>query len=264
MSHDFDIAARTYDLDFTSSRIGSIQREQVRKHLEVLVNVKKKLNILELNCGTGADAAYMNKFGHKITATDISSEMIHVSKEKYSNTSITFQQQDITKISPNTFHEKFDLIFSNFGGFNCLSKTELVRFLKIAPSLLEESGKLVLIIMPKYTLWEQVYFYLKGEKQKARRRKTNSFVLANVQGVDVKTWYFNPSEIIEYSSNFNATKTKPIGFCVPPSYLEKSILGKRNILGILKGLDQFFNWSFLSKYADHFYIELEKKSINSK
>jgi len=260
MNHDFDIAAETYDLDFTSSRIGVIQRSQVRKHLKQLIDIESKINILELNCGTGEDAAYMSDFGHNVIATDISKEMIRVSKDKHSKTPIVFRQQDITKLNSTVFQQKFDLIFSNFGGFNCLSKNELLTFLETAPSLLNESGKLVLVIMPKHTLWEQIYFNARGEANKAKRRKTDSFAIANVQGTNVKTWYFNPSDIIKNSTHFDVNKVKPIGLWVPPSYLEKSILGKKSILNILKGLDHFFSWSFLSKYADHFYIELEKKN----
>jgi len=261
MNHDFDIAAATYDVEFTKSNIGQAQRSQVYQYLDNLLTSSKNMQILELNCGTGEDALHMSQLNHQVVATDISSEMIRVCKEKYGNTSITFQQLDIRKITASTFDQKFDLIFSNFGGFNCLSKEELNTFFKLAPSLINEKGKLALVIMPKNTLWEQIYFSLKGEFKKAKRRRTDSFVLANVHGMNVKTWYFNPREINENSSNFKVSKTKPIGLWVPPSYLENSVLGKQPILAILKMMDRLFCWAFLSKYADHFYIELEKNNL---
>jgi len=258
MNHDFDIAAATYDTHFTESKIGKAQRSQVYHYLQQTIAVDKKLDVLELNCGTGADANHIGKYGHDVIATDISPAMIQVCQSKPAGVSVIFEQQDITTISRDTFSKKFNLIFSNFGGFNCLSREQLIDFLKMAPDLLTKNGKLILVIMPKHTLWEQIYFTLKGEISKSKRRKTDSFVLANVEGIDVKTWYFNPKDIIQNSPSFDVLKVKPIGLWVPPSYLENSILGKKSILGILKTLDRVFHWSFLSKYADHFYIEFEK------
>jgi SAM-dependent methyltransferase len=258
MKHDFDIAAATYDEDFTQSKIGKIQREQVYIHLNELLISKKNMHVLELNCGTGEDANYISKHNHKVIATDISNEMMQVSKEKNSSTSVTFKQLDITKITNTTFVNKFDLIFSNFGGFNCLSKSEISSFLSLAPNLLNEKGKIVLVIMPKKTIWERFYFSIKGESNLAKRRNTSSFILADVQGIKVKTWYYNPSEIIEESNAFKICKTKPIGFFIPPSYLKSYFKNKKSILNLLKQFDRFLNWSFLSKYADHYYIELEK------
>lgn len=262
MNHDFDIAASSYDQTFTNSNIGKAQRQQVYTYLRKLIDQPTPLRILELNCGTGEDARYISQYGHKVIATDISNEMIQVAKAKNKEFTTSFHQQNITKITSKTFNEKFDLIFSNFGGFNCLSKKELTIFLDLAPQLLSKKGKLVLVIMPKHTVWERVYFSLKGQIKKARRRISKTFVLANVDGVDVKTWYFNPSEIAKNALHFNLIKTKPIGLWVPPSYLEHSILGKKSILNILKKLDTVFRWTFLSKYADHYYIELEKKPVN--
>jgi len=263
MNHDFDIAAKSYDQTFTNSNIGKAQRQQVYKYLNKLIDRSNSLRVLELNCGTGEDAKYISQYGHKVIATDISNEMIQIAKAKNNELSTSFYQQDITKITSKTFDEKFDLIFSNFGGFNCLSKTELTAFLDLAPQLLSTKGKLVLVVMPKHTIWETIYFSLKGQTKKAKRRTSETFVLANVEGIDVKTWYFNPSEIAKNALHFDLINTRPIGLWVPPSYLEHSVLGKKSILNILKKLDLVFSWSFLSKYADHYYIELEKKSADS-
>lgn len=262
MNHDFDIAASSYDQTFTNSNIGKAQRQQVYTYLNKLIDRSNPLDVLELNCGTGEDASYISQHGHKVIAIDISNEMIQVAKAKNKEFSASFYQQDITKITTETFDKKFDLIFSNFGGFNCLSKTELTAFLDLAPQLLSKKGKLVLVVMPKHTIWERIYFSLKGQIKKARRRISKTFVLANVDGIDVKTWYFNPSEIAKNALHFKLMNTRPIGLWIPPSYLEHSLLGKKSILNILKRLDMVFSWSFLSKYADHYYIELEKKSVD--
>ncbi|WP_298419111.1 class I SAM-dependent methyltransferase [uncultured Kordia sp.] len=259
MHSDFDIAASQYDSIFTYSNIGKAQRKLVFKYINPIIKQEKKRSILELNCGTGADAIEFAKLNHDVIATDISSGMIEKAKAKAHPENVTFKVQDINTITKDTFNKKFDFIFSDFGGLNCLSKKQLTTFLETSTGLLNPKGKLVMIIMPKHCLWERLYFNLKGDRIKANRRNTNKSVIANVDGVGVETWYFNPKEIIELApSNYTKGLIKPIGLTIPPSYLENSFLAKTPFLSIFKGLDSILTHSSLAKYADHFLIELQK------
>lgn len=260
MSNDFDVHAKNYDAVFTFSEIGKAQRNRVYHFLNKYILPEKKLNILELNCGTGEDASYFTQLGHDVLATDISSEMIKVAKEKNENTNIRFQQLDITKITSETFTEKFDLIFSNFGGLNCLSKSQLASFFQTSESLLTPSGKLALVIMPKNCLWEQFYFSLKGDFKKARRRNTDKALHVNVEGVQIPTWYYNPKEVESLASNIYKTMAvKPIGIKIPPSYLESFFSKKKGLLNLFIQLEKLFSNRFWSKYADHYLIVFQKK-----
>lgn len=260
MSNSFDLAAKEYDQEFTFSNIGKAQRNRVYKYINPILKQSKKLSILELNCGTGADAIYFSNLGHNVIATDISEGMISVAKVKTYPNNLEFRNQDINTITNQTFNKTFDLIFSNFGGLNCLSKGQLSTFLKISAHLLNKNGKLVMVIMPKQCLWERLYFSLKGNFKKAKRRNTNKSVIANIDGVGVETWYYNPKEIVYLTQvQYALKKVKPIGLVIPPSYLENSILAKKSILNILIGLEKIISGSFWAKYADHFLIELTKK-----
>jgi cyclopropane fatty-acyl-phospholipid synthase-like methyltransferase len=260
MPKDFDIASRNYDAVFTFSNIGKAQREMVFKYLNPLLNQEKKLSFLELNCGTGEDAIRFAKLDHEVLATDISEGMIKVAKAKTNLENLTFKTQDINSINESTFKTNFDFIFSNFGGFNCLSKNEMDRFFKTATKLLNPKGKIVLVVMPKDCLWEQLYFTMKGHFKTAKRRKTKESVIANVDGVNVKTWYYNPEEIVLFTKAYFITnKIKPIGLTIPPSYLENSFLAKKPFISIFKSIDNIITGSFWAKYADHFLIELTKK-----
>ncbi|MDN3664297.1 class I SAM-dependent methyltransferase [Algibacter miyuki] len=260
MDNDFDIAATKYDATFTFSNIGKAQRHRVYKYIKPIIQTETQLNILELNCGTGEDAICFSKLGHQVIATDISEAMIAVSKAKKHSSNLKFIVQDINTLHETSFNQKFDFIFSNFGGLNCLSKPQLEQFLKSAKKLLTPSGKLVLVIMPKKCLWENLYFSLKGDFKKAIRRNTSKSLEVHVDGVTVKTWYYNPEDIINLTTNrFYINKIKPIGLAIPPSYLENSILTKKVVLSIFKGIDAIATPTFLAKYADHFLIELQLK-----
>lgn len=260
MKEDFDIAALSYDVSFTHSNIGIEQRKQVYQYLDTIISTSKKLNVLELNCGTGYDANYIANKHHKVLATDISEQMISVATSKYKADNLNFKVQDIRSLKTN-FSPSYDLIFSDFGGFNCLDKKDIKAFFKKAFSLLNPEGRIVLVIMPYNTLWEKLYFSLKGDFKKATRRKKDTFTFANVSGVPVKTWYYNSKDIKGIATNFSVRKVRPIGLWVPPSYLENSILGKPWMLSILVKLDKLFKSAVFSKYSDHYYIELEKKRL---
>jgi predicted TPR repeat methyltransferase len=261
MKADFDIAAHKYDDIFTYSNIGKAQRKLVFKYINPIIKQEKKLTILELNCGTGADAIEFAKLGHDVIATDISEGMIEVAKVKPHTKNVTFKVQDINTITKDSFHKKFDFIFSDFGGINCLSFEQLEMFFETSAELLTENGKMAIVLMPKNCLWERVYFTLKGDKTKANRRNTNESIVANVDGVGVDTWYYNPKDVSAAAKKFyNITKIKPIGVTIPPSYLEQSFVAKFPLFNIFKGLDSVLTASSLAKYADHFLIILEKKS----
>ena len=258
MKASFDKAATTYDESFTNTAIGKFQRNAV---YEIVLNhIKNTKTILEINCGTGEDAIWLAKQGIEITATDISIEMIAVAKSKTNLENLTFLQANCISVSEQFSNKKFDLLFSNFGGLNCLTKKELEKFLNNTSQILSEKGKMILVIMPKNTLWEKAYFILKGKFKTAYRRKKN-VAIANVDGEKVSTYYFNPKDVVNLSkTNFELIETKPIGFFIPPSYLEPFFKNKKSFLNILNCLEsKIKNWSFLSKYADHYLIVLQKK-----
>ena len=126
--------------------------------------------------------------------------------------------------------------------------------------ILAPGGKLIMVLMPKKCIWEQIYFLLKGDFKRYKRRNTEQALLVNVDGIQVPTWYFNPDEIIEISKKkYTKTNCVPIGITVPPSYFEKSVLTKTPVWNVLKIIEKKLSNNFLSKYADHFLIELTKK-----
>ncbi|MBF6641192.1 methyltransferase domain-containing protein [Flavobacterium sp. J49] len=255
MEASFDKAALNYDETFTNTEIGKMQRAlvyaQLSKHLTSVQN------ILEINCGTGEDAIWFAKQNFKITATDISPQMIEVAKNK---ANLNFKVADINSITKTFEGSTFDLLFSNFGGLNCLSKTELENFFTNIDSILSEKGKLALVIMPKNTLWERFYFLAKAQVKNISRRKKES-VIAHVDGENVTTYYYNPKDIVNLAkANFETVAVKPIGFFIPPSYLDGFFKNKKGFLGFLNRMEQGIkNISWLSKYADHYLIILQKR-----
>jgi len=258
MEASFDKAAPNYDTAFTDTNIGKMQRSLVYGQLSKQLNGIR--TVLEINCGTGEDAVWLANKKIKITATDISSKMIEMAQSKGSFENIKFQVADIKSVASVFNGQQFDLIFSNFGGLNCLSGPELEHFFQQAKNLLPEKGKMVLVIMPKNTLWEQAYFLAKAQFSSVYRRKKN-VAIANVDGEKVPTYYFNPKDIVNLAGNdFKLISQKPIGFFVPPSYMEPFFRGKIKLLKFLGLIEKGISgWTALSKYADHYIITLQKR-----
>lgn len=260
MINNFDKAAANYDKTFTHSVIGRLQRAYVYQHLSKILNERRPEKILEVNCGTGEDAIWLSKQNFKTTATDISKAMIAVAKSKGEYDNLEFRQADSNELSSQFTAESFDLIFSNFGGLNCLSEIQLELFFKHTANLLTDKGRLILVIMPKNTLWEQFYFLAKAKFGKIYRRK-KSRLLANVEGESVITYYYNPKETVQladYYYRFNSVH--PIGFFIPPSYLEPFFHNKKKLVGLLDKLEtKVQHRPRLSKYADHYLIVFEKR-----
>jgi ubiquinone/menaquinone biosynthesis C-methylase UbiE len=257
----FDQYAASYDEEFTFSSVGKLQRDRVWKFLSKNISSQTHPEVLELNCGTGEDALWFKKNGFTITATDISNEMVHVAKQKLGDQRASVFQADIAEVASKVNNKKFDLIFSDFGGLNCLDATALKEMAVVFSGLLKPGGRLIFVIMSRNCKWEQWYFKRKDEREKAFRRRSAHGVEAIIFDKKFSTWYYSPKEISSFfSSHFNLRKHKPIGIALPPSYLENYFRKRPMLLGALNLLEKALgNFSGFSDHADHFIIDFVKK-----
>ena len=264
MGVPFDHSASSYDSSFTRTPIGQLQRKQVWNYLEKIMVELKGLDILELNCGTGEDAVLFSEKGFNIVATDVSEEMLKVTQEKVQQFSmqnkISSHYLDLDSFDDSLFEKKFDLVFSNFGGLNCINPQSLKKLLDKLPAILAPGGRFVAVIMPKFCLWESIYFLSKFQFRNAFRRWTSQSVDANLQGLLVKTWYFTPSQVKDWATKFSIINMKPVGIALPPSFLQAYFSKRRGFLVRLNKLEKRFGkWSSLSGMSDHYLIDLKLK-----
>lgn len=265
MQQAFDTIANNYDASFTYRVIGTAQRNVVWNYLEESLPKTGELNILELNCGTGEDALWFAKRGQKVLATDISEKMLEITQEKIIKAGLLSQIQtlqiDINKIDKVPIQEKFDLVFSNFGGMNCISFNEMGNLPSEIKKLLNPDGRLVMVIMPGFCFWETIYFLLKFDFRKAFRRFSDDGTIAKLNGNEIRTFYFSPGKMKKlFGQNFEVVTVKPVGFFIPPSYLDSFFSSKPKSFNILKKLEQSINgFGFLAGYSDHYLIDLQVK-----
>ena len=87
MLEPFDVAAASYDADFTATQLARWLRETVQAHLAAAFGPGD--HVLELGCGTGEDAIWLARRGVRVTATDVSQSMLDVAQRKAAAAGLT-------------------------------------------------------------------------------------------------------------------------------------------------------------------------------
>lgn len=100
------------------------------------LNLPENGSILDLACGKGRHAVYLNQLGYQVTGMDISENSIaHASQ--YANESLQFKVQDMRE--PIT--EQFDAIFNLFTSFGYFDDTaDNIKALHVIKNSLSEYG----------------------------------------------------------------------------------------------------------------------------
>jgi len=260
----FDVIAAGYDLEFTETAVGKLQRNQVWQALQTLLPPKGQ-KVLELNCGTGADALWMCAHDCQVLATDISPNMVAITQEKAQKTGNTAQLTTsvcaIENLSELAHHGPFDLVFSNFGGLNCVSPAALQRAGKDLYALLQPGGTLAVVVMGRFCIWEILYFLAKGQFKTAFRRFSRKPVWATLDGAaQIETWYYRPNELQQLFSthaNWRRVQLQAIGIALPPSYLNPFFEKRPALLSWLNRLEQKARQAYWARFSDHYWMVFE-------
>jgi ubiquinone/menaquinone biosynthesis C-methylase UbiE len=217
----FDRQSIYFDSLYSANTIIQYKREKVRHHL--LRHLKPGSKILELNAGTGEDAVFLAGLGHEVHATDISEGMQEILQQKATDArlarSITTELCSFTALETLDNKGPYDCIFSNFAGLNCTERLD--RVLASFEGLLKPGGLVVLVILPRFCLWESLLIFRGKFKTATRRFFSSRGRQANIEGQSFRCWYYSP-EFIERELKADYTRLELEGLCtiVPPSYLE--------------------------------------------
>lgn len=269
MNTAFDYTAHQYDHEFSWSPIGLMQRKIVWGFLKKKLRSDFSANILELNCGTGEDAAWLALNKQRILATDISGEMIKIAQQKAIgqkiSSQILFKVMDIRDARESLNGEKFDLVFSNFGGFNCLNHDQFSNWLnEQLPGLLNPGGRFVAVLMSKFCAWESLYFLSKFQFRKAFRRLSKGPVVGKLSAASgVNTWYYAPQWIKDHlPESLSVSTVKAVGVFIPPSYLNHFFATRMKLLSKLQKLENNIKEGKAAAFfSDHYLIEIQLKPL---
>jgi ubiquinone/menaquinone biosynthesis C-methylase UbiE len=246
-----------YDVDDERNIILKDMRSQVYRHVNRFI--KPESEILELNAGTGIDALKFVSLGHRVFATDLSNGMIAQIKhkiEKYNlHPRLKCQQLSYEQID-HLAGEKFDFVFSNFGGLNCIKDLSVVS--RHLPLLLKPGAIVTWVIMPRIYLWE-IASLLKGHGKKAFRRMNKHGVKSHLEGEFFTTYYHSLSDIRKaFGKQFKLMAVEGLAAVSPPPHRIDLPTNSPWIYKWLRKTDKIVRTSFpFNRWADHIIVTFQ-------
>jgi ubiquinone/menaquinone biosynthesis C-methylase UbiE len=256
----FTAQSAVFDQLYSTNGIVAYKRERVRQFL--LKYLDPGSRILELNAGTGDDAIFLAKQGFYVHATDISTGMQARLKEKVSFYGMGgFVSQELcsfTSLENLNDRGPFDCIFSNFAGLNCTG--DLAKVLASFDCLLKPGGTVVLVVLPRFCLWEALLIFRGKSKTAFRRFFSSGGRKAKIDGAFFTCWYYSPGFIIRaLQKKFELKELEGLCTIVPPSYLENFPEKFPGLYGWLRRMEGRMKGKWPWKYiGDYYIISLQK------
>jgi ubiquinone/menaquinone biosynthesis C-methylase UbiE len=256
----FTAQSLVFDKLYGNDPMIAYKRTRVREH--ICNYLEKGSHMLELNCGTGEDAFYFARLGHKVHATDLSlgmlDELIRKKSDSIKNEAITVEQCSFTKLANLQYKGPYDHVYSNFGGLNCTGDLDSV--LTDLMPLIRPGGFLTLVIISKFCLWESLLIFKGRFRTAFRRFFSGKGREARVEGNKFQCWYYYPSSVINALRNeFTPVATEGLCTIVPPSYIEGFSEKYPRVFNYLCRQENKWKTYFPWKYTgDYFIITLQK------
>jgi ubiquinone/menaquinone biosynthesis C-methylase UbiE len=244
-----------YDADDSQNIILKEWRQQVYNHVNQFLNSADR--ILELNAGTGIDALHFSQQGNTVLATDVSDGMIQQIQNKIylrNSKNLSCKQLSYDQLD-NLRGQKFDYVFSNFGGLNCID--DLSKVTRHLPEILNKGAYVTWVIMPKVSVWELIGI-VKGHGKKTFRRFEKNGTIAHLEGEYFSTHYHSFADVKKaFGSSFRFVKLEGLGTLSPPPH--SNIATKhRSIYSFLKKLDGAVrNYFPFNRWGDHIIITFQ-------
>jgi len=254
----FDSLAESYDRVFTDSLIGRAQRNAVWRELDATFLPGQ--HVLELNCGTGADALYLAERGVRVDAFDVSPAMVSVaSRRLWPGSPLPVRFQVLATEDLEAVNAIYDGVLSDFGGLNCVQ--DLREVARQLARLVRPLGHLVLCLASRFCVWETAWWLAHGKPAKALRRLHKGGITAELSpGSFVHVRYPKVGELRRlFAPEFSLISVQGIGLFVPPSYLESQARRLPRLLRLATKLDgQFGSLPGLREVADHVLLKFRR------
>jgi ubiquinone/menaquinone biosynthesis C-methylase UbiE len=259
----FDGIAADYDAQFTYTCVGREQRGAVHHYLNAILKAKPIGNALELNGGTGEDALWLAKQGIAVTCTDVSPQMVaqmerksHLSRQDDKVTALVAGFDEIHQLPAGPY----DLVFSNFGGLNCVPPSDLRDVAQDISGLTQAGSRVVIVMISNNCLLESLYFVSKFKFREAFRRWKGKAVTWLDNEHSQMTWYPSRRRLIKaFGPQWKVRAVRPIGMWVPPSYLEPFVQRHPALFSRLCKWDQSArDIALAARFSDHFLIDFER------
>ena len=247
----FDGKARGYDAEFTATALGSVLRVRVWERMSAVFAGRERL--LELGCGTGEDAVWLARAGHRVVAIDASAEMVRIARQKALAAGcaerIEFHCLPMEKLHELPCKGRFDGVFSNFGAVNCVADPAALSC--AVAKWLEPGAPLLFVVMGRYVPWEWAWFLARGDYHRAFRRLHRAGAVWH----DLIVRYPTPGALAQaLAPQFTTRRRSALGFALPPSYAGAWLDRWPGLFRLLAMIERS-TCRFTANLADHYLLE---------
>ena len=189
------------------------------KNITAFLTLPKTAHILDLPCGKGRHAVYLNSLGYTVTGTDLSENSILYAK-MYENESLHFEVADMRK----PLVQKYDAIFNLFTSFGYFEEdSEDLLILQNIKNGLQKNGSFVFDFLNaenvKLNLVKEETKIVDGISFHITREITDGFIIKNISfeadnelhSYSERVKYLDATKIKEYFKSVGFTVTNVFG-----------------------------------------------------
>ncbi len=211
----FDDLASDYDASFTDTLLGQRLRAATWRRFDAAFGPGDR--VLELNCGTGADAAHLAVRGVHVTATDAAAAMVEATRRRVHLGGLAHlvDAQHVPIEALDQLDGPFDGAVSNFGGLNCVADLDLVA--AQLGRLVRPGGVAILGIMGPLVPWEWGWYLARAKPGTAFRRLRPGG--ATWRGLTIR--YPTPAAVRRsFAPWFTCDAVTGVGVLLPPTFAD--------------------------------------------
>lgn len=267
ISEAFDGIASSYD-DAYGPKANQVMAWMRDENLNLLLaTFVPGFHLLEIGCGTGDEAIALARSGCRVTATDISPAMVAITREKAAAAGLSNQisamsmpSAQLQKLGSST---PFDGAYASFGSLNC--EPDLEGLAAALASLLRPGAFFVCSFMPRFSLFETLWYLVHGRPADAFRRQKHGWQQANIttQGsasVKVPVRYLSTADLKKrFSSSFVLRQAMSLGLFLPPPYLDDLYRKNQRFWNRLVPLEHRLRGVWPWKlFGDHVVLKMQK------
>jgi ubiquinone/menaquinone biosynthesis C-methylase UbiE len=259
----FDSASEEYDYTISHNYINSWIRKRSMNQLYRIAHDGDVL--LEIGCGTGAEAVQVSEHVRGIVATDISEKMIDLLKRKISARKLNHKiitararASEIESIKDLLPDGAVRVAYSFNGALNC--EPDMDRVPVELSKVIQTKGYFLCSIRNTLCLPEALAHSLVLQFDKTNTRKDQP-VMVSVGGMDIPSYYYSPGRFARFfRSHFRVKKMIGLPAFLPPAYLNGYYLRTGRARAILEKMEFVLGGRFpFNRFGDQTLFVFQRK-----